>query len=96
MEKELQKDKDWIVVDLNSTQNLLDDFAMRLVDSCKEFTDILKKGFNVSVAGFGVGINGENQNRSSVSIINEILGSIPYTPFNFSSHSPKFIVDILV
>ena len=73
IEKELQKEKDWIVVDLNSTQDLLADFAMRLVDACKEFTDILKKGFNVSIAGFGLGINGENQSRNSVSIINEIL-----------------------
>lgn len=73
IEKELQKEKDWIVVDLNSTQDLLTDFAMRLVDACKEFTDILKKGFNVSIAGFGLGINGENQSRNSVSIINEIL-----------------------
>ena len=73
VEKELQKDKDWIIVDLNSTQDLLSDFAMRLVDSFKEFTDVLKKGFNVSIAGFGVGINGETQNRNSVSIINEIL-----------------------
>jgi len=73
VEKELQKDKDWIVVDLNSTQDLLVDFAIRLIDSCKEFTDILKKGFNVTIAGFGLGINGENQSRSSVSIINEIL-----------------------
>ena len=36
---------------------------MRLVDSCKEFTDILKKDFNVSITGFGVGINGETQNQ---------------------------------
>ena len=76
VEKELKKDKDWIIVDLNSTQDLLSDLAIRLVDSCKEFTDILKKGFNVSIAGFGVGINGETQSRNSVSIINEILEKI--------------------
>ena len=73
IEKELLKEKDWIVVDLNSTQDLLSDFAIRLVDACKKFTDILKKGFNVSVAGFGIGLNGENQNRNSISIINELL-----------------------
>ncbi|MBO4857635.1 MAG: AAA family ATPase [Treponema sp.] len=73
VEKELLKEKDWIVVDINSTQDLLSDFAIRLVDACKKFTDILKKGFNVSVAGFGIGLNGENQNRNSISIINEIL-----------------------
>ena len=73
IEKELIKGKDWVVVDLNSTQDLLTDFAMRLVDSCKEFSDIIKKGFNVSVAGFGLGLNGENRNRDNVSVINEIL-----------------------
>ena len=76
IEKELQKEKDWIVVDLNSTQDLLSDFAMRLLDSCKNFSDIFKKGFSFSVAGFGVGLNGETQSRDSVSIITEILGTL--------------------
>ncbi len=73
VEKELIKDKKWIILDLNSTQNLLDDFAMRLIDSCKKMTDVFKKGFNVSVAGFGIGLSGENQKRDSVSIICELL-----------------------
>ena len=73
IEKELLKEKDWIAVDLNSTQDLLTELAMRLVDECKNFTDIIKKGFNVSVAGFGLGLNGENQPRDNVSIISEIL-----------------------
>lgn len=76
IEKELLKEKDWIVVDLNSTQDLLSDFAMRLLDSCKKISDVLKKGFNLSVAGFGVGLNGENQSRDSVSIITEILETL--------------------
>lgn len=76
IEKELAKDKNWIIVDLNSTQDLLSDFAMRLVDSCKKLTDVFKKGFNVSVAGFGIGLNGENQNRDNVSIICELLESL--------------------
>ena len=73
IEKELAKEKDWIVIDLNSTQDLITDFAMRLIDSCKKLTDIFKKGFNISVAGFGIGVNGEEQNRNSVSIICELL-----------------------
>ncbi|MBB5225134.1 ATP-binding protein [Treponema ruminis] len=76
IEKELEKENDWIIVDLNSTQDLLTDFAMRLVDSCKNFSDIFKKGFNLSIAGFGIGLNGENQSRDSVSIICEILESL--------------------
>lgn len=73
IEKELAKEKDWIIIDLNSTQDLISDFAMRLVDSCKNLTDIFKKGFNFSVAGVGIGLNGEEQNRNSVSIICELL-----------------------
>ncbi len=76
IEKELMKEKDWIVIDLNSTQDLLSDFAMKLLDSCKKLTDIFKKGFNFSVAGFGIGINGETQNRESVSIIYELLENL--------------------
>lgn len=76
IEKELQKEKNWIVVDLNSTQDLLSDFALKLVDSCKKLTDIFKKGFNLSVAGFGLGINGEGQNRESVSVIYELLENL--------------------
>ena len=73
IEKELAQEKNWIIIDLNSTQDLLSDFAIKLVDSCKKLTDIFKKGFNLSVAGFGIGINGEEQNRNSVSIICELL-----------------------
>lgn len=42
IEKELAKNEDWIVVDLNSTQDLLSDLAFRLVDACKNFSDVLK------------------------------------------------------
>lgn len=41
IEKELQKEKNWIVVDLNSTQDLLSDFALKLVDSCKESVSVI-------------------------------------------------------
>ena len=74
--KTLAKKKDWIVVDLNSTQDLLMDFAMRLVDASRSFSDIFKKGFSMSVAGFGFGLNGEAQSRDNVSIIEEILESL--------------------
>lgn len=73
IEKELEKAKDWIIIDLNSTQDLLSDFAIKLIDSCKKMTDIFKKGFNVSIAGFGIGINGEEQKQNSISIIYDLL-----------------------
>lgn len=73
--KKLRQKKDWIVVDLNSTQDLLEDFAMRLLDSSKKLTDFLKKGFSFTLAGFGIGVNGENKNRDAVSLIEEILST---------------------
>ena len=73
IEKEFANEKDWIVIDLNSTQDLLSDFAIKLIDSCKKLTDVFKKGFNVSIAGFGIGINGEEQKQSSTSIIYDLL-----------------------
>ena len=84
---ELGKDKDWIVIDLNSTQNLIDDFAMRLVDSCKKIPDFFKQGFNISVAGFGIGVNGSDLHHDSVSIIDSILSSL-------KKHRKKVIITI--
>ena len=84
---ELGKDKDWIIIDLNSTQNLINDCAMRLVDSCKRFPDFFKQGFNISVAGFGVGVNGNNSPQDSVSIIEEILSSL-------KRHHKKVVITI--
>ncbi|MBE5847443.1 MAG: ATP-binding protein [Lachnospiraceae bacterium] len=84
---ELGKDKDWIVIDLNSTQNLIDDFALRLVDSCKTFPDLFKQGFNISVAGFGVGVNANGTPQDSVSIIDHILSSL-------KKHHKKVIITI--
>lgn len=73
---ELEQDEDYLVIDLNSTQNLLDDFARRLVDSCQKFPDIIKQGFNISIAGFGVGIGGKEEFQDSISIIEKILVSL--------------------
>ncbi len=84
---ELGKNKDWIVIDLNSTQNLIDDFAMRLVDSCKRLPDFTKQGFNISVAGFGIGVNSNPSPQDSVSIIDGILSSL-------KKHHKKVIITI--
>ena len=73
---ELEQDEDYLVIDLNSTQNLLDDFARRLADSCQKFPDIIKQGFNISIAGFGVGIGGKEEFQDSISIIEKILVSL--------------------
>ena len=74
--KELADKEEWIVIDLNSTQDLIRDFALRLSDTCKKIPDLMKAGFNVSIAGFGVGINGGNSDYDHVSIIEEVLTSL--------------------
>lgn len=70
---ELAKRDNFIIVDLNSTHNLIDDLAMRLNDTCKKKPDLLGIGFNVTIAGFGVGINGSPQIHDNISIIEGIL-----------------------
>ncbi|WP_029318828.1 AAA family ATPase [Butyrivibrio sp. AE3004] len=84
---ELGKDKDWVVIDLNSTQDLIDDCAMRLLDSCKRFPNIFKQGFSISIAGFGIGVDGNDSPKDSVSIIDEILSS-------FKKHNKKVVITI--
>ena len=84
---QLSKNKDWIVVDLNSTQDLINDFAMRLLDSCKKFPDFFKQGFNISVAGFGIGINGTDSPQDNVSIIENVLVYL-------KKHSKKVLITI--
>lgn len=69
---ELKKDENWIVIDLNSAKNLIDDCAMRLTDSYKKLPSY--KSFSISIAGFGFGL-GEKEG-DSVSIINDILDDL--------------------
>ena len=84
---ELGKDKDWIVIDLNSTQDLINDCAMRLIDSCKKIPDFFNQGFNISIAGFGIGVNGNDTPQDNVSIIDNMLSSL-------KKHNKKVIITI--
>ncbi len=59
--KQLGDDKDWIVINLNPTMDLLSNFALRLSETCGTKTDVLNRGFNVSAAGFGLGINADEK-----------------------------------
>ena len=65
--------KDWIVVNLNSTMNLLNDFAKRLNDECETIPNFFSKGFSVSFAGVGLGTNGNDNLRDEISVIKSIL-----------------------
>jgi len=84
---ELGKDKDWIVIDLNSTQDFINDCAMRLIDSCKKIPDFFKQEFNIFIAGFGIGVNGNDTPQDNVSIIDNMLSSL-------KKHNKKVIITI--
>ncbi len=73
---QLSEKKEWISIDLNASMDLLEDMALRLSDETKKLKDIFKSGFSVSVAGFGVGINGSDRLQDSVSVIDEILSAL--------------------
>ena len=70
---ELQKSGNWISVDLNSSVDLLEDFAMRLADACKKNTGLTEGGIDISLAGFGIGLSGTKTERDAVSKIESLL-----------------------
>lgn len=73
---ELKKDDSWIIVNLNSTQDLLYGLAKSLENTVKNIPDFLDKGFNLSVLGVGIGIGGDNREKDSVSVIEDLLSYI--------------------
>ena len=70
--KELEE-QEWITVDINPNKDLLEEFAERLSDACHRLPNLMEKGFNVSVAGVGIGIGASNEKRDAVSRIEELL-----------------------
>lgn len=72
----LQKDKDWIVVNLNAAVNLINDFAKRLNDACETIPNFFSKGFSLSFAGVGIGVNGNDSLRDEISVIKDILNVV--------------------
>ena len=76
MANELQSKEDWVVIDLNATQDLVEDLAMRLAASYKRLPEIAETNFSVSLGGFGVGVGGNRPVQDAVSVIEDILGSL--------------------
>lgn len=70
---ELKQTEHWTVVSLNITQDLLTDLSMRLADACERIPHFFRSGFEISIAGCGIGINGTDESRDSVSRIIPIL-----------------------
>lgn len=75
VEKILEEYKDWIIVDLNSTQDLIHDLAEKISIETNSAESVIKSGFNVSFAGMGIGING-NRNQSDIVLIEQYLSSL--------------------
>ncbi len=69
----LQADKDWIVVNLNPTQDLLNSLANRLGNTIRNIPNFLEKGFNLSAFGIGVGVGGTENTKDDVSVIENML-----------------------
>ncbi|MCR4657851.1 MAG: ATP-binding protein [Lachnospiraceae bacterium] len=71
--KTLAEKKDWIVINLNPSMDLLAGLALRLDDACSKKTDIIKRGFSVSAAGFGVGFDPDEKPSDSVGVIDRLF-----------------------
>ena len=84
--KEFADNSDWICVDLNSSQNLLDDLSYRLTDACKLTSDLFDRGMDLSVAGFGIGFGSKGE-RDSVSRCETILADL-------KKHNKKLLITI--
>ena len=73
---ELKKDDSWIIVNLNSTQDLLYGLAKSLENTVKNIPDFLDKGFNLSVLGVGIGIGTDDKEKDNISVIQDLLSYI--------------------
>ncbi len=70
--KELEEKKNWVCVDLNPTFELLDDLANNMTYVLKKH-DLLERGIDLNIAGFGAGVGGKTQTENSVNVIKEGL-----------------------
>lgn len=74
----LGSEDDWIVVNLNSTLDLMTDFARELTDKCQKEKKLLPSGFSVSIAGVGFGVSNTvaSSTHESISIVKRILENL--------------------
>ena len=73
---ELASRKEWVVVNISSVQDLIDDLAMRLSEAVKPGRRLHPSGLNISVAGVGVGVKEESDNLGSVARIRDLIGTL--------------------
>lgn len=73
----LEEDDRWIVVHLNPALDLLSGLAARLQQSLKKKTGrLLERGFQVSAAGFGLGVGGGSSPEDSIGQIEDNMETI--------------------
>lgn len=74
--KKLEEQKDWIIINLNPAMDLLSNLALRLEKSSGAKPDIFSKGFNVTAAGFGLGVNPDSNDTDYVGTIEKSFKKI--------------------
>lgn len=74
--KTISDDERWMVINLNPTLDLLTELALRLNEKGKKISNLIRKGFQVSAAGFGIAINGDNETVDIIGMISEQLRQI--------------------
>ncbi len=72
----LGANKDWAVINLNPAMDLISSLALRLNDACGTAPELLSKGFNVSAAGFGLGINPAEKTTDYIGLIDKCFKKI--------------------
>lgn len=56
--------------------DLLAGLAIRLQGACSSIPGVLSKGFSISAAGFGIGVNGDGRETDYVGIIEKIFSKL--------------------
>ena len=83
---ELKKRKEWEVLELSTSQNLLASMAEALTRE-NRFTQFLKRGIGVSIAGFGVQLDSSKNSSSPLIAIKETLDAL-------RNHKKKLLICI--
>lgn len=83
---ELKKRKEWEVLELSTSQNLLASMAEALTKE-NRFTQFLKRGIGVSIAGFGVQLDSSKNSSSPLIAIKETLDAL-------RNHKKKLLICI--
>ena len=83
---ELKKRKEWEVLELSTSQNLLASMAEALTRE-NRFTQFLKRGIGVSIAGFGVQLDSSKNSSSPLIAIRETLDAL-------KNHKKKLLICI--